>query len=67
MSTTPKKHSFFSKMFFLICLLLILIDLPLTLYIDNDYSEQLKQQDINNTEVRARWECRWHLKTSRFC
>ena len=43
------RRRFVMRMFLFICLLLILIDMPLTLYIDGDYTKSLEQHDIINT------------------
>ena len=43
------RRRFVMRAFLFICLLLIIIDMPLTLYIDGDYTNNLEQQDISNT------------------
>lgn len=46
---TTDRRRFVMRMFLFICLLLILIDMPLTLYIDGDYTNSLERQDLENT------------------
>jgi signal transduction histidine kinase len=43
------RRRFVIRMFLFICLLLVLIDMPLTIYIDGDYTNDLEQRDITNT------------------
>lgn len=49
MSNKIKPNRSISRAFLIICLLLIIIDMPLTLIVDNQYTSQLRDYDIENT------------------